>query len=111
MGIGAATTAATAVRRGTVVGMAAKWTTRGSFKDTIKWFVTLMLLCNSGTVLLASWCFRGDELLMFLQTPAERVKAKMKLQLSETGVATSFCFTIPSVLFPFICSSLLLLID
>lgn len=27
---------------------------------------------------------------MFLQTPAERVKAKMKLQLSETGIATFF---------------------
>jgi hypothetical protein len=102
MGIGGATMAATAVRRGTVVGMAARWTTRGSFEDTIKWFVPLsfvtwrrdfILLCNSATVLLASWCFGSDELLMFLQTPAERVKAKMKLQLSETGAATFRCYS------------------
>jgi hypothetical protein len=29
--------------------------------------------------------FCNDEMLMLLQTPAERVKEKMKLQLSETG--------------------------
>jgi hypothetical protein len=29
--------------------------------------------------------FWNDELLILLQTPAERVKAKMKLQLAETG--------------------------
>ncbi|VAH63116.1 unnamed protein product [Triticum turgidum subsp. durum] len=91
MGIGGATTAARAViaRRGAAVRMAVKWTTQGSLKDTIGWLVpsfnyclVTVRLCSSVVYL---WYFRSDELLMFLQTPAERVKAKMKLQLSETA--------------------------
>jgi hypothetical protein len=42
-------------------------------------------LCNCVVCLAAFLLFCNDEMLMLLQTPAERVKEKMKLQLSETG--------------------------
>ncbi|KAK8453406.1 hypothetical protein SEVIR_5G278800v4 [Setaria viridis] len=66
-GIGGTTTAVR-TRRAAVVGTAVKWTTRGSLKDMIEWLVAPCSCCL---------------------TPAERVKAKMKLQLSETSAKDS----------------------
>jgi hypothetical protein len=57
----------------------------------IKWLVTPFSYCFVDLFLLYNFVsfpfffFWNDELLILLQTPAERVKAKMKLQLSETG--------------------------
>jgi hypothetical protein len=36
----------------------------------------------------------SDGLSIFFQTPAERVKAKMKLQLSETGFGPLFVYVL-----------------